>query len=143
MTRVARILAVTAGLGVAGAALGAVASVVAVLLATAVTEARPLPLHLDVLAFVAGFGAVFGVIAAPAGGWLLMRHVPLGRAMLWCVIGTVVGGVIFWTVPLGHDQIGRAIIGAVAGFLIAAVALRRMTPRSRAARGATTATTES
>jgi hypothetical protein len=101
------------------------------LLVAALTEGLPLPLHLDVLAFVAGLGAVLGGVAAPAGGWLLLRHVPLGRAMLWSVIGTVAGGVILWTVPLGHDQIGRAIIGAVVGFLAAALVLRRTSARAR------------
>jgi hypothetical protein len=131
MTRVGRILAVTAGLSVAGGVLGAVASVIALLLAAALTEGLPLPLHLDVLAFVALFGAVLGMIAAPAGGWLLLRRVPVGRAMLWSVIGTIVGGVVAWAVPLGHDQIGRAVIGAVVGFLAAALVLRRTTTRVR------------
>lgn len=137
--RAARILAVTAGLGVAGAVLGAMASVVALLLAAAVTEGLPVPLHRDVLGFAAGLGAVCGVVAAPAGGWLLLRHVPLGRAMLWSVIGTVLGAVISWTVPLGPDQIGRAVLGAIAGFLIAALFLRRTTPRARVGPGSTPA----
>jgi hypothetical protein len=120
--------------------LGAVTSVTALLIATALTEGVPVPIHFDVLIFVAGFGAVLGTIAAPAGGWLLLRHVPLGRAMLWSVLGTVVGAVTLWTVPLGRDQIGRAIIGAVAGFLVAAIVLRWTTPRSRHTSGATTVT---
>ena len=139
MSRAGRIVAVTAGLAVAGGALGAVASVVAMLLATAITERQPLPRHLDVLAFVAGFGAVCGIIAAPAGGWLLLRQVPLGRAMLWSVMGTVVGGVVAWTAPLGHDQIVRAVLGAVLGFLVAALVLRWTTPRVRPARDTTRA----
>lgn len=130
MTRAARIIAVTAGLGVAGAVLGAVASVVAILLATALTDELPVPIHLDVLGFVAAFGAGVGIIAAPAGGWLLLRSVPLGRAMLWSVVGTVLGGVALWTVPIGHDQIGRAVIGAVLGFLVAALILRRTAARA-------------
>jgi drug/metabolite transporter superfamily protein YnfA len=115
-----------------------VASVVAMLLATAITERQPLPRHLDVLAFVAGFGAVCGIIAAPAGGWLLLRHVPLGRAMLWSVLGTVVGAVVAWTVPLGRDQIGRAVLGAVLGFIIAALLVRSTTPRVRPAHNPST-----
>ena len=133
MTKVVRILAVTAGLGVAGGVLGAVASVIALVVATALTEGLPLPLHLDVLAFAAGFGAIFGIVAAPAGGWLLLRHVPLGRAMLWSVMGTVVGGVVAWMIPVGRDHIGRAVLGAVLGLLAAAFVLRRTTPRVRAA----------
>lgn len=129
-TRAARIVAVTAGLALAGAALGAVTSVVALLLAALLTEGLPLPLHRDVLGFVAGFGAACGTVAAPAGGWLLLRHVPLGRTMLWSVIGTVAGGVLSWTLPLGHDQIGRAVMGAIVGFLAAALFLRWTTPRT-------------
>jgi drug/metabolite transporter superfamily protein YnfA len=139
VTRVVRILAVTAGLGVAGAVLGAVASVVALLLATAITEGPSLQLHLDVLAFVAGFGAVCGSIAAPAGGWLLLRHVPLGKAMLWSVTGTVLGGVIAWMTSVGHNQIGRAVLGAVLGFLVAALLVRWTTPRVRQTRDAKSA----
>jgi hypothetical protein len=131
VTRAVRILAVTGGLAVAGAVLGAVASVVAVLLATAITEEPSLRIHRNVLAFVAGFGALCGIVAAPAGGWLLLRHVPLGRAMLWSVMGTVVGGVVAWMIPVGRDQIGRAVLGAVLGFLAAAFVLRRTTPRVR------------
>jgi hypothetical protein len=133
VTNVVRILAVTAGLAVAGAVLGAVASVIAFLLATAITEGPSLQLHLDVLAFVAAFGAVCGIIAAPAGGWLLLRHVPLGKAILWSVMGTVVGGVVAWTASVGHDQIGIAVLGAVLGFLVAALLVRWTTPRVRAA----------
>jgi uncharacterized membrane protein YfcA len=132
VTRAVRILAVTAGLGVAGGVLGAVASVITFVVAMVLSEGLPPPIHLDVLAFVAGFGAIFGIVAAPAGGWLLLRHVPLGRAMLWSVMGTVVGGVGVWMIPVGHDQIGRAVIGAVLGFLGAAFVLRRTTPRVRA-----------
>jgi hypothetical protein len=138
MTRAGRIVAVTAGLAVAGGVLGAAASVIALLLAAALTDGLPLPPHLDVLTFVAGFGAVLGSIAAPAGGWLLLRQVPLGRAMLWSVIGTVVGGVAAWTARLGHDQIGGAVMGAVAGFLIAALALRWTTRRARQPRASAT-----
>ena len=139
MSRVARIIAVTAGLGVAGAVLGAVASVVAILLATALTDELPIPFHLDVLGFVAAFGAGVGMIAAPAGGWLLLRSVPLGRAMLWSVVGTILGSVALWTAPIGHDQIGRAVVGAVLGFLGAALVLRRTAARARRTRAAATA----
>lgn len=132
-TRASRILAVTVGLGIVGALLGAAASVIAVLLAAAISEGRPFPIHPSVLGFAAAFGAGCGVVAAPAGGWLLLRHVPLGRAMLWSVIGTVVGGVTAWSLPLGHDPIGRGVIGAIVGFLVAALLLRRTTPRVRRA----------
>lgn len=139
MTRVGRIVAVTLGLSVAGAVLGAVASVVAILLVTAFTDQPPIPLHHDVLGFAAAFGAGVGIIAAPAGAWLLLRSVPLGRAMLWSVLGTIFGGVALWTAPIGHDQIGRAVVGAVLGFLGAALVLRRTAARARPTRTPATA----
>lgn len=85
------------------------------------------------LAFAAAFGAVCGAVAAPAGGWLLLRRVPLGRAMGWTVIGTVFGAVLLWVLPLGYNRIERGILGALAGFLAAALALRwttRHAPRT-------------
>jgi hypothetical protein len=118
------VLAVTAGLSLAGAVLGAIASTIALFLATVITDGVPGALQLDVLGFAAAFGAVCGAVAAPAGGWLLLRRVPLGRAMAWTVIGTVLGAVVLWVVPLGYNRIERGILGALAGFLAAAVALR-------------------
>jgi hypothetical protein len=89
--------------------------------------------QLNVLVFAAVFGAICGAIAAPAGGWLLLRRVPLGRAMAWTVIATVFGAVVLWVLPLGYNRIERGILGAIVGFLAAALALRwttRHTPKT-------------
>jgi hypothetical protein len=67
---------------------------------------------------------------------LLLRRVPLGRAVVSTVAGAVAGGVTGWTLAeqfattldgvLG-DPFVSALLGAVAGFLIAAFILRRRT----------------
>lgn len=68
--------------------------------------------------FGGGFGALVGAIAAPAAGFLLFRHVPLGRAMAVTGAGTLAGAAI------GLAAAGMPVLGGCAGFLVAAVLLR-------------------
>lgn len=74
------------------------------------------------LMFGGGFGALVGVVAAPATGFLLFRHVPLGRAMAVTAAGTIAGAAI------GFAAAGMPVIGGCAGFLVAAVLLRFSSP---------------
>ena len=63
------------------------------------------------------FGVVVGGIGAPALSWLFLRRVPLGRAILWTTVSTILGtgaGISF-----GHPAIGGCI-----GFLLGALVLR-------------------
>ena len=136
MARPARILAVTLGLTLTGAVFGGLAGVVAFALAVLVTEGFIGAADVQILPFAGYFGAAIGAVAAPAAGWLLLRRVPLGRAVVSTVAGAVAGGVTGWTLgeqfattldgvsALG-DPFVSAVLGAVAGFLIAAFILRR------------------
>lgn len=79
-----------------------------------------------------GFGAVTGALIGPAIAWTLLRHVPLGRAMLWTALGTIVAAAIGELVlPFNPYTRGvpAVIFGGIAGFVIAAIAVRIRTPR--------------
>ena len=73
-------------------------------------------------------GAAIGVIAAPIMSWLLLRDVPLGRAILHTAIGTVFGGILGLV-------LASPFIGAVAGFSAAALRLS-ISARQRSLRAA-------
>ncbi len=122
MTRWQRILAVTAGLAVAGAIVGAIAGAAALAIWGLFVQGPPSGAvgngFGSFLAAGAGIGALFGVVLGPAAAWLLMRTVPLGRALFGTAVGTVIGGVA--GLALGLNPIAMP----VAGFLAAALALR-------------------
>jgi hypothetical protein len=120
-----RIVAVTLGLTFAGAVLGGVAGAVALAIALVVTEGPAAAADTTVLAFAAYVGAVLGAVSGPVAAWLLLREVPLGRAFMGSVAGTVVGGVAGWVSTTAFDQIQYAVLGALAGFFTAVIALRR------------------
>ena len=134
MARPARILAVTLGLTLTGAVFGGLAGVVAFALAILITEGSIGALDFQILPFAGYFGAATGAVAAPAAGWLLLRRVPLGRAVVSTVGGAVAGGVTGWTLAEQFaptldgafgDPFVSGVLGAVTGFLIAAFVLRR------------------
>jgi hypothetical protein len=76
----------------------------------------------------AGAGAGLGAVLAPLTSWVFLRRVPLGMALLQTTVGTTAGAVI----GLGLDSAGlllrtnvpAGLVGAIAGFLAAAVRLR-------------------
>ena len=127
MGRTKRILAVTAGLVVAGAVIGAVLGVL-VLALTAVILGGWSSLRFDGLLLPMGlvFGAMRGAVLAPAAAWLLMRDVPLGRAIGGTALGTVLGAVMGTVLAPG-----TTFLMALAGFVAAAVYLRVRSGRSR------------
>ena len=116
----------TAGLAVAGALFGAVAAAIALALALAVSEGPAAALDFEALGVAALLGAACGAVAAPAAGWLLLRRVPLGRAVAGTVGGTVVGGVAGWLLA---PMAGTPVVGAVLGFFISAGLLRLQASR--------------
>ena len=138
MARVGRIIAVTIGLSVTGAIFGALAGAIALLVVLALNGTlRHLALPaLQMFAIPAIIGAFLGALGAPAIAWLLLRYVPLGKAVAWSTVGTVAGGIIGWALavvfPNGSPGIDAtvdntvlgAILGAVAGFLASAIVLR-------------------
>ena len=135
MSRIGRILAVTAGLMAGGALFGAIAAVAALLIAVSFTgELGEVVRDADLLQLVAVVGALFGGLLFPTAGFIVLRRVPLWLALLGNLVGTVAGGVIGWLLPgLAGDQVIHAIIGALRGFLLATIALRLTV--GRAARG--------
>ena len=130
MGRARRILAVTAGLIVFGAAAGAIAGSLVAVLAIALSLGPREALDLELVRFGATLGAPLGAALLPASGWLLMRRVPLGRAMLASVLGTVAGGLMGWFAPVHSDQFYRTIFGGFLGFVLAVITLRQLASRS-------------
>ena len=132
MNRTGRILAVTAGLIAGGALFGALAAVVALLIGVAATDHLRDVMNAELLELVAGVGAVFGGVLFPTAGFVVLRRVPLGLALLGTLVGAVAGGVTGWMLR-GQDimQVYHAIIGALIGFLAATIALRLTAGRVR------------
>ena len=122
--QVKRILAVTAGLMVAGTIIGGVLGLLAMLGWVLIRDAASLRQSLAVLGIAAGFGALAGAVLAPVFAWGLLRSVPLGRAILGTALGTIAGVIIG---PLIAPQ--GLVLGALAGFTSAAIVLRVMAAR--------------
>ena len=126
MKDVRRILAVTAGLIVTGAAGGGVAGGSA--LSFCILVGSPFPSLSGLMgwfAFGGILGAVLGGVTAPILAWLLLRKVPLGRMFVVCAVGTMMGGVVGWfATPRGGDIVLIPLTGAFLGCLLTAIALR-------------------
>lgn len=133
MGRPRRILAVTAGLVAFGAAAGAIAGALVAMVAIAISLGPLEALDFDLLGFGATLGAPLGAVLLPASGWLLMRRVPLGRAMLGTTLGTIAGGVMGWFAPVHVDQLYRTVFAGFLGFVVAVVALRQAASRREGA----------
>jgi hypothetical protein len=118
--RAARIAAVTAGLVAAGAVAGTVVTT-AIGMLWSPLDPRFLP---GAFMFGLGIGAPVGAVLGPIAAWLLMRHVPLGRAIGGTALGTFAGAVpgVMLMLP------GIAYMGAVLGFGVAAIYLSARTP---------------
>lgn len=121
------IVAVTAGLIVAGAVFGTIAGAVLLTAWMAVTGSfNSLTDAAFMLRLSFDFGGRPGAVLGPIAAWLLMRHVPLGLAVGGTTLGTVVGGVIGFvatTLPTG------SMVYGMGGFVISAIALRIGYPR--------------
>lgn len=118
-----RVVAITAGLAVAGAVVG---GVLGGLLASLIgLFAAPVEWSSEV--FLAGveFGAVVGFVLAPIAAWTLMRRVPLWRAIAETALGTTIGaGVGLLLQPRFPLLILSPVILGVVGFTLAALRLR-------------------
>ena len=132
MGRARRILAITAGLVAFGAVAGAIAGALVAMLGVAIRWGPWDAADLGLAAVGAGFGAPLGAVLLPAAGWLLMRHVPLGRAMLGTTLGTIAGGLVGWVFPSRMDQVNRTLLAGFLGFVLAVVVLRLASRRERA-----------
>ena len=129
-SRLRRILAVTAGLVLTGAIVGAITSAVALLLVSLSDGVHGMAEATSGLGFAAIAGAAIGGVLAPVEAWVLLRRVPLWRAIAETAAGTIIGALVLGFLVPGP------IIGAVAGFTIAAIRLRIVTRvRNPKARG--------
>ena len=125
MTRFKQILAITTGLFVFGAVAGGLAGAVVAVLVILITEGPREAFDLELVQVGLLFGAPLGAVLLPLAGWLLMRRVPLGRAALWTMVGTILGGLVGWFTPLGMDAVNRSLLSGLAGFALAVLLLRR------------------
>lgn len=127
-----RIAAVTAGLGIAGALVGALCGAVMMLVFILVhgTGGDPMREFVGFLGWGAMVGAALGAVLGPLSAWLLMRHVPIGMALGWTALGTLAGAII----GIFVSGLGGALVFGLGGFAVAALALWIGMPRgSRAA----------
>jgi hypothetical protein len=125
MNRTLRIVAVTVGLLAAGAVAGALAAIGALLIGLLLSGEGLVPPYLfDMLAFAGMVGALFGGILLPVTGWVFLRRVPLGLAVLGTLLGTIAGGALGWLLRVGPNEMQGGIICAFGGFVCAAVLLR-------------------
>lgn len=128
----ARILAVTVGLAAGGALFGALAGAVTMAILLVVFGEAATMFDTGFIPLAARIGAMLGAVLLPIAGWLLMRRVPLGRALTGTLMGTVTGGVlgaVFFTFLFG--PIDGPVLGALLGFLWATISLRRRFPAAR------------
>ena len=127
MSKLRRILTVTAALAGVGAVTGAFAGSAVAFLAVLIRVGLRQALDLDLVEFGASVGAPLGAVLFPLAGWLLMRRVPIGRALVGTMIGTIVGGLVGWFAPLHGpgDIIDRTLLCGLIGFAVAVLELRR------------------
>ena len=130
MDRPTRIVVVTAGLSATSGVVGALTA------ASAVSALFIVSGNVDVLlaggppgllSVAAGFGALCGLVGGPLLGWGLLRRVPLGRALVWTAVGTIVGAVGGEALrsvitPFGPLLPG-VLTGAFLGFVAAGIGL--------------------
>ena len=127
---VERLAIVTAGLGGAGAVLGAVcaaASVAGIALLAGGVHAPGSAGTPALLCVAAAFGSLVGAVGAPILGWSLLRRVPLGRVLAVTTIGTVAGAVVgeqLRALDPFPATLPGVIAGALLGFLLSGIVLR-------------------
>ncbi len=122
-----RVLTVTLGLVGAGAVVGAVCGALALAVVLTLTGKPQVLLDPELYAVGGVFGAVTGAVFAPAMSWLLLRRVPLGRAIAHTAAGAVLGGAIGFFLPvlnLGLGAIPGFLWGGLLGATGAAIRLR-------------------
>ena len=116
-----RVVAVTAGLALVGAAVGGFAGASALgavmVLSSEVSRSSAL------LAIAGQVGAFLGLISAPLVIWVMLRRVPLGHVFLRLTLATVLSGVLGWFAFSSIDMILGPTLAAFAGFLASAIAL--------------------
>ena len=128
--RAGRVFTVTLGIALVGAIIGGVIGAALFAAWTSLSWVTTVDASggWGLIAMGAAAGAGLGAVLAPLTSWVFLRRVPLGMALLQTTVGTTAGAVI----GLGLDGAGlmlrtnvpAGLVGAIAGFLAAAVRLR-------------------
>ena len=127
MGLVMRIAVITAGLAVAGAVAGGVVGVAMMFCWMLVQGGLTQTLgDLQMLAYGGLFGGFVGGVLGPAAAWLLMRSVPLWKAVSVTALGTLAAAIA--GLVIGGPELSFNL--SFAGFAAAAIALRVTTKRS-------------
>ncbi|HEY2855961.1 MAG TPA: hypothetical protein VGJ18_24190 [Gemmatimonadaceae bacterium] len=135
MAKLGRILTVTGALAGIGAVTGAVAGTVVAFLVIVLKQGLGDALDLQLFEIGAWFGAPLGATLFPLAGWLLMRRVPIGRALLGTMLGTIVGGLVGWFAPIrgAGDIVDHTLLCGLIGFSLAVLLLRRTSVKAEIA----------
>ena len=125
--RFGRVIAVTLSIALVGAVIGGVVGLIVFLVwgFPLLAGSRTLPVD------GAAYGAMLGSVLAPITAWTFLRRVPIGKALMHATIGTTIGTVL----GLILDRTGvtsiaffpAGLVGALVGFLAAAIRLRFVT----------------
>jgi len=120
-----------------GALFGALAGMLVAVALMSLDGVSHVGLDRALLEFGTSVGAPLGAVLFPLAGWALMRQVALGRALVGTVLGTLAGAIIGWVWPPVVDRVSDLMVGAVAGFAVAVLILRRLatSARARASKG--------
>ena len=137
MVSVKRVLAVTAGLSVTGTLVGAACAGTAVFIASALdfglTDLVRGSLSIVIRSAIAG--GILGSVLAPLCAFALLRSVPLGRAVVFTGVGTIVGSVVGDRLapinPYSASYFPGIVTGALVGFVLAGLLSRLVKLRSR------------
>jgi len=128
--RVGRAVSITLGIALVGAIIG---GIIGAALFAAWTSLSWV-IRVDptggwgLIAVGAAAGAGLGAVLAPLTSWVFLRRVPLGKALLQTTVGTTAGAALGLALDgaglMLRTGVPAGLIGAIAGFLAAAVRLR-------------------
>jgi hypothetical protein len=86
----------------------------------------------NILLLAAGAGGALGAVLAPTGAWILMRHVPIWRAVAEPGIGTLLGALVgIGLMGVTRLELWAPAVFGIVGFAVATARLR-LSHRSRA-----------
>jgi hypothetical protein len=123
-----RVALVTLGLIPTGAAAGALAGALGATIWISFAEGLRAALDPELWTGAGMVGGALGAVLLPIAGLTVLRYVPLGRALAETILGTAIGG------ALGVQFLGQGwLVGALAGFGVAAVRLWALAKRARTA----------
>lgn len=134
-SRAVRVIGATLGLSAAGALFGGVAAAIAVVFWGMAIFGGTFDAVPAAMGFAFSTGAILGSFMGPLVAWGLLRHVPLGKAVLGATIGACLGGAVTALFPFPPSN---PLIGGALGMLGSAVIMRvRFAKPAKALSGST------